>query len=87
MASLPVAALTPGLSYKISADLTPTSSSDATTWMGIAFVSAYNTSSVFSNPVAFLLARKNGNGQTFYGNPGLNTGSGDVAGTGGTTTF
>ena len=87
MASLPVAALTPGLSYKISADLTPTSSSDATTWMGIAFVSAYNTSSVFSNPVAFLLARKNGNGQTFYGNPGLNNGSGDVAGTGGTNTF
>ncbi len=86
VSSLPLSGLVPGLTYEVSADLIPTPVSDSANWIGIAFVCANNTSSIYTNAVAFLLARGNGSGQTFYGSPGLNNGL-EIAGTGGANTF
>jgi hypothetical protein len=86
VSSLPCPVLVPGFTYLVSADLTPTSTSDATTWVGMTFTTTYDTSSVYTNAATLLLARKNGSGQTFYGDPGLNNAL-EIAGTGGTNNY
>ena len=80
--------------YVLTYNLTAISSSDTTRWAGVGFfnsdivneIGGSDPSAVYNDAIAFYLQEANGTGQTFYGNPGLNNGSGNVAGTGGTGT-
>ncbi len=93
VAMLPFAPTT-NTTYVLTCAVTGISASDQTKWAGLGFfnsdivneIGGSDPSAVYNDAVAFYLQQVNGAGQTFYGNPGLNNGSGTVLGTGGTGT-
>ena len=79
--------LSPGKVYQVSFEVLSLTGT-AANWVGLGFWNSTNTTdTIYGKSVALMLAKVNGIGQSFYGAPGLNNPSGDVAGAGGLGTY